>query len=352
MTRCGYWFWTEHPGSIRIKQWDRYNEVLGDPASQFEARDQKANIRSTYLQLIPHDYQGGGSEPTKPGGSGAAEKQVAEPGGRDQVWRELTSGVSSGFLDRVTGKKKMAEWLVDTSDTAKGELHFPETGKLFKSVVGSELNFVLAPDAVDLQLVTHPDRPADTSARIQGLLASGTVSEADMVGELQFVFLTGLHLGNYTCIEQWWHLVLKVILRAHQLVLACPTLCRALLRALHAQLVYSDRYISGGILDTLPQKKPRLRDALTVYKRRLNHALLPTSHPAPTPDQAAVGHAFVDLEAWFWKYGWDLRSDYVPDEHDEPRFDHLDDDSESGEYAPVVVELDDTGREVGLLRWD
>jgi len=65
-----------------------------------------------------------------------------------------------------------------------------------------------------------------------------------------------------------------------------------------------------------------------------------------TKEQGAVGHAFVNLEAWFWKYGWDLRSDYVP----EKLISSLADD-EDDEYQPVVVQLDERGREVGLVSW-
>jgi A1 cistron-splicing factor AAR2 len=180
-----------------------------------------------------------------------------------------------------------------------------------------------------------------------------------------------MHLGNYTCIEQWWFLVLKVLLCAHQLAVARPGLCRNLLLTFYAQMVYNDRFIvtqdlealgsskhypgsaasdnngSSGILDSMPLHKAKLRKALTVYKRRLDQALLGLGDRI-TQEQRSVGHAFGDLNAWFWRYGWDLHTEYVPEQVDRVG---VDDDGEANDYAPVVVELDADGREVGLVSW-
>ncbi len=204
----------------------------------------------------------------------------------------------------------------------------------------------------------------DTTADVLAVLNFSAVgaTEADIVGELQFVFLTGAHLTNLSCLDHWWHLLLDVVLRAYALVTARPRLCWNLILTLHAQLVYSDRYLvddsgegsgdgsggGGGILDSAgPGNRTRLREALIVYKRRLNSALLGLGD-AITQEQAAVGHAFVDLEAWFWKCGWDLRSDYVS----EVVVQGLSgDDDADDDYHPVVVQLDDRGREVGLVSW-
>jgi A1 cistron-splicing factor AAR2 len=358
MTRCGYWFVTKAK-EVRVKQWDRYNETLGEPASQFELREQKDNIDATYPQLLAY--------------------QTDEAKGGSPLWQDVTSCISTGLLDRVTGKKGADDWLLDTTDTAKGELHFQQqANKSLSTVVGeTELSFLFSPDVVDVQLLNltrGADYTTDTTAQVLSTLeddGASDVSEQDLVGELQFTFLTGLHLGNGSCLEQWWHLVIKVILRAHQLAISRPVLCRKLLATLLAQMVYTDRFIAqraesrngnskptaqdhtstaspeaatASILEVMPQYKAKLREALTIYKRRLNEALLGLDNDKITPQQAAVGQAFADLEAWFWRYGWDLRSDYVRGEtlSDGPV------DSDEDEL-PVVVELDGDGREIGLV---
>jgi A1 cistron-splicing factor AAR2 len=356
LTRCGYWFVTGDPKMVRVKQWDRFNETLGETASHFELREQRDSIESTYPKLIPYKLPG--------------QQSTQAPDAADAafLWQRLTSSVSPRLLDRISGKKAVPEWLFDTTDTAKGELHFQQQPDKATSTVvgGTELSFLFSPDVVDMQLLNLAnmhDYSTDTTSQIISTLdkEASELSDADLVGELQFTFLTGLHLGNGSCIEQWWHLVLKTIMRAHQLAVSRPVLCRALLETLLAQMIYNDLHIAQGvsssqdhqtpknspdtdgtILEVMPQNKEKLRQALIIYKRRLNEALLGLDGDI-TPEQAAVGHAFADLEAWFWKYGWDLRSDYVKETLSDGAV-HSEEDE-----LPVVVELDQDGREIGLF---
>ncbi|KAJ9134438.1 hypothetical protein NKR23_g10072, partial [Pleurostoma richardsiae] len=61
ISRSGYWFVTaaaRSPGRVRVKQWDRYNEVLGDPASRFEARAQRDGVAAAYQGLVPYGFRG------------------------------------------------------------------------------------------------------------------------------------------------------------------------------------------------------------------------------------------------------------------------------------------------------
>ncbi|TLD31672.1 hypothetical protein PspLS_02029 [Pyricularia sp. CBS 133598] len=412
MSRCGYWCVTATEGGagmVRVKQWDRYNEVLGEPASQFEARSHRDNIASFYQNLLPYNIRQDGartslsSQPKDLLSKGTSDLDPDLAIEKTAVWHHLTSSITEDLLRRVTGcpLPDAREWLVDTADTTKGEVNFAQASKLFKAVVGSELTFLFPRDdsGLDLNQLTTGERTTspDTTELITSVVDRNEhISEADVVGELQFAFLTAVHLGNPSCLDYWLHFVLRVLLRAHRLVVDRPALVRSLTKALHAQLVYSDRYVnassssssspadddasSDGFLDSIPQgSRKRLREALVLYKRRLNESLLGLGD-AITQPQAAVGQAFADLEAWFWKFGWDLRSDYMPpqgvekgaaaggddDEDDSPiQSQHQqqlkrrpgleaddDGDSDDDEYLPVVVELDGDGREVGLVSWN
>jgi A1 cistron-splicing factor AAR2 len=94
---------------------------------------------------------------------------------------------------------------------------------------------------------------------------------------------------------------------AYRLAVARPRLARALVEAVHAQLAYSDRYLEGeGVLDAMSAHARRLRRALTVYKSRLTEHLLALADRC-SPDQQAVGRTFEALESWLWRLGWDLR---------------------------------------------
>lgn len=393
LSRCGYWFVAQDDGGggrVRVKQWDKYNEVLAEPASRFELRDHRDNVASLYPQLVSFRH---GGDPAAGAGS---DDEV------QQLWHQLTSGISEGLLARVTGRRDASEWLVATSDTAQGEAGFPQTTtQLYKAVVGPrELEFLFPEADVDLtaavgshQANTSADTgadtsadtsagPPDTSAEILRLVDTPgtTISEADVTGELQLTFLTGLHLSNLSCVDQWWHLVLKVVLRAHRLALLRPRLAAALLRTLHAQMVYDERYIAGSggggggsgddpardeegtsILDIVPGNKRKLRRALALYRRRLDELLLDLPRGRATAEQGAVGKAFGELEAWFWKFGWDLRTDGGGGGEEEKTGsgggwanmsrggDDNDDDDDDDDYKPVIVDLDADGREVGLV---
>lgn len=381
LSRCGYWFVAQDRARVRVKQWDKYNEVLAEPASKFELRDHRDNVASLHPQLVSFRH---GSDPAAAaGGSGSDADETA------QLWSQLTSGVSEGLLARVTGRRDASEWLVATSDTAQGEASFPQTTtQLYKAVVGPrELQFLFPEGDVDLTAAAaaaglhqsddqtntsqdadaNPDTsaasgPPDTSAEILRLVDTpGTgVSEDDVTGELQLTFLTGLHLSSLSCVDQWWHLVLKVVLRAHRLALLRPRLAASLLRTLHAQMVYDEGYIAGAsaedqgtsILDIVPGNRRKLRRALALYRRRLDELLLDLPGGQATVEQGAVGKAFGGLEAWFWKFGWDLRTGGGAEEKtgiSGPGDDFGRNEDDDDDYKPVIVDLDADGREVGLV---
>jgi len=364
--RCGYWYLTKLPGVVRVKQWDRFNEVLGDAASQFEVRVEEANIESVYPSLKPYNLTEADGSTLKKASATGIKSQPVFMTDTAAMWRQLTDAISGPFLDRVTGKKDVSEWLVDSMDCVQGDARLPgglaTASETYRTIVGSELRFLFSQDLQDLRILDHDSSRstnADTSDRVLALLNSTTltVEEQDIVAELQFVFITGTHLGNTACLEHWWKLVLKIILRAFQLALERPTLCRWLLQTLHAQLVYTDNNVeslqqdgsiasdgpSGDrlLFHSLPHSKILIHSALVEYKRQLNSSLLDLGSSI-AQEQKAVGHAFEDLEAWLWRCGWDLRR-----RADRGRM-LLDDDDED-EDLPLIVDIDENGREIGLV---
>ncbi|KAL2020378.1 hypothetical protein VTK56DRAFT_8507 [Thermocarpiscus australiensis] len=395
VSRCGYWFVTGAQGIVRLKQWDGYNEVLGEPASQFEARDQRANIEAVYPTLKPYALlERKDSAPALRGAPSNGTPGWAPRTHPDWeqspvlLWRVLTEAISSEFLGRITGKRGVNEYLVDSTDWA-GDLSRGDSlsaSRAYVAGVSSELNFLFAQDFRDLQLLDRGPmkaRVSDTSARVQALLSnnSNPITERDILAELQFTFITGLHLSSSACLEQWWNLVLKIVLRAYSLAVSRPALARDLLQTLHAQLFYAEHHVGSSsssstttappeqqdsaddgtegssssssatdgpgsdrvVYQYKPQNREKLRLMLAQYKRRLNELLLGLGGRI-TPAQQAVGRAFEDLEAWLWRYRWDLRGE------DRPERDRVDvADSEDEDDPPVVVELDEAGREVGLV---
>ncbi|KAH0441445.1 AAR2 protein [Colletotrichum camelliae] len=363
-TRCGFWIVSSATEKIHVMQWDKFNEVVGEPASQVEARFQKDNIRDVYPKLAPYQFRALNAN-VKPAAS-ASQRQSQSPDPEfarsTNIWQQLTNAISPSLLSRITARQA-GDWAVHTSDRVKGALMLPaevELEKRIPNVVAStELNFTFSQAAktYDVESIgsARTEQAVDATAH---LLAAG-ISDDDIIGELQFAFLVGMHLGNEACIQQWWHMLVSLVLKAYTLPLKRPELARSLLQTITAQLVYNERYLDGSVLDYGPSYARDLRMALIVYKRRLNELLLALNSLA-TPEQALVGQAFSDLEAWVWKFGWDIRSDYLrkgkmrleDGEEVEVELDDLEAEDERGEFAPEMVELDESGKQKDLVSWD
>lgn len=131
----------------------------------------------------------------------------------------------------------------------------------------------------------------------------------EIIGELQFCYLTGMILGNLACLEQWAHIV-KVVFKAYRLALDDPEFFVKFIDAIHAQFVYDEEGIEGSIMDQDPTLSDDLRMILTIFKSRLNELLLAKGAEL-TPAQTRVGQAFESLESFLWKWDWDLRGNYV-----------------------------------------
>ncbi|KAK8092088.1 Protein AAR2-like protein [Apiospora hydei] len=298
-SRSAYWIFTpekdlQSPGRVYVKQWDKFNEVLNDPASHAEERFQKERLE-------------GGSE-TFQAGSGAEAPAFVD---KTTMWYQLTFAITPALLNRLTGGETKETWATNTSDRVAGGTSTVEEARLYANTT-SQLTFTFgmedllfdtkAEGAERTQQALDPTSWIVSELRKSSSDGEGVGSLNDLVGELQFAFLTGMHLGNYACLEQWWHYTTRVIFRAYRLA------------TVHAQLVYNDRNLEGSILDTAPNAgsggAKKLQKALTVYKSRLNEQLLALGDGC-TSAQQAVGAAFASLEGFLWTWDWDLRGEYL-----------------------------------------
>ncbi|KAL2182018.1 A1 cistron-splicing factor [Thermothelomyces heterothallicus CBS 202.75] len=371
VSRSGCWFITGSKGLLRVKEWDKYNEILGEPASSSgDARSQQDSLESIYSALKPYALHAHRDKSWTP----MDNKDPIWARTPGSLWSILASAVSRQALIRITGKPDAQDFLVESTDGAKDDR--PLAGQ---SPAGSGLNLLFTQDFRDLQVLDQGsmrDRVADTSSRIQSRLTTADqnsrITERDILADLQFTFLTGTHLSNSACLEHWWNLVLKMLLRAYGLVLSHPRLVRDFLTVLYAQLFYTEHYVASSssqpdhqdeaddkgkkhgpssdraIFQYKPQYRGRLRQVLAEYRRRLN-SLLEGLRGSTTADQEAVGRAFEDLEAWLWRKGWDLREGEGKQGSGSIKAVTVPDSEDEEDEQPVVVELDEQGREVGLL---
>lgn len=66
----------------------------------------------------------------------------------------------------------------------------------------------------------------------------------------------------------------------------------------------------GSILDYEPDLRNEFKMLLITFKSRLNEQLLAQGSDL-SDQQSAVGKTFEALESWLWRWGWDLRGNYV-----------------------------------------
>ncbi|KAG5821275.1 hypothetical protein H9Q74_000365 [Fusarium xylarioides] len=360
--RCGFWIVTNSVDTVHVMQWDRYNEVLGDSA-RAEARIQADNLDTIHSKLVP--YQ-------DPSAVNAASGELTQATSHKNLnmWEQLTGKITESLLNRVTGQN-YDNWTVHTGDRVKGSILMAGEMELDNSISNPllkarELNFGFSQRTKTYSTDnTGADRTLRATDATPYILSQVDASDNDLgpddvIGEFQFSFVVGVHLGNDSCIQQWWHMLLKIFLRAHLLPLRRPSLAAAFIRTLTAQLTYSASWLEGSILDTAESQTKDLRLSLTVYKRRLDEFLQGLGNDA-TSEQLAVATAFAGLEAVVTgTLDWDLRGDYLrrgkvmmeDGEEVELEVADLAAEDERGEWAPEIVDLDESGRQRDLVSWN
>jgi len=268
--------------------------------------------------------------------------------------------MKAALLNKVTGQKEWNHWHVSSSHDHKVSIHVDKDHDFGKDEI---LDFVFPKDdrtfSTDAVGRDRTEQAMDTTSHVKAII-SGACSYEDsdeIIGELQFCYLTGMLLGNIACMEQWLHLV-KVMFRAFRLVMEEPVLFRKFIQAVLAQLKYDGVGIEGSIFDMDGGLEHDLKGILTVFKSRLDEQLL-KAETRLTLEQKAVGDAFGEFESFLWKWrgGWDLRGNYVRSgqiqledgEFVEAELGDFEAEDERGEFAPAMVELDEDGLEKGRI---
>ncbi|KAL7919911.1 AAR2 domain-containing protein [Trichoderma austrokoningii] len=362
--RTGFWITSSGIDQVHVLQWDKFTETILEP-SRAEARIQADNLESFHEKLVPyHDPSSVNQEPIKMESS--LDQDSKE---KLRMWKRLSESVTERVLNRVTGQRANS-WHVDTTDRVKGAVLLAAEMELERRLSNHllqsrELNFSFSQNSKTYNAESlGADRTlaaTDATPYMKSVMTAPgkELTDDDVVGELQFAFIVGVHLGNDACIQQWWHMVLKLVLKAHLLPEYFPVLASKLLQAIASQIRYSSEWLGESILDYGGSNSHDLRLALIVYKRRLAEVLERLGQEA-TADQIKVGSSFAKVEAEVVGLGWDLYGDYLrkgkvmmeDGEEVELEMAELQAEDERGEWAPEVVQLDEQGRQLDLVSWN
>ncbi|KAI1426681.1 A1 cistron-splicing factor [Xylaria sp. FL1777] len=366
-SRSGYWIYTpeKHDGQlgcVYVKQWDAYNEVFRDLTNQAEKPFQNERLEQIVPRLSPYLLREASTESSHKVALSQGEDNPADLLGDQNIWYQLTFAIQPDLLNRVIGHEQDI-WHVTTTDSVAGDAGLAKEAQLYDSGT-SQLRFTFPMDA----RLINPEATGAERTR-QALDPTGWIIDKlespdgdhrpeDLIGEFQFAFIVGMHLGNFACLDQWFFLATQLIFRSYGLTVDRPQQARELIQTFHAQLLYNERYLQGDVLELMSERARKLKLALITYKTRLDEKLEALGDLC-TPEQQAVGIAFSSLESWLLRIGWDLNGEYVRSgnvmledgEMVEAELSDFEDEDERGEFAPTVVEMEN-GTEAGLLSWD
>ncbi|KAI8936780.1 hypothetical protein NX059_006025 [Plenodomus lindquistii] len=341
-SRNGAWFYvTPGTGSpqVFVKKWDHATEDLVAETAQAEVLRCKANLGSIWKDgLTPYRQ-------TVHEGDTGAESEWSE---ESTDWCQLTSQITPTLLSRICGLNP-DHWSLSSASSASQDLdEIPglESSNLLQSE--KELRFL----PIDLKRTwregatgrERTEAAQDRSWFLGDLIDNHCQArdkrgrENEILGELQFAFLMVLTLNNNSCLEQWKRL-LRLLFTCQQAVKERSTLFLDLLKVLRLQLahcadmegeLFDMKEVGGGFLKPLFS---RFRSTLDDFDGKWKSDLV---------DEVEEVQEFLQKE-----FGWQIDGSYVKrgmleledGERVEMDMNGADEDDESGEYAPAIVEL-------------
>ena len=163
-----------------------------------------------------------------------------------------------------------------------------------------------------------------------------------VLGQMQICFLVVLTVANYSCLEEWKR-CLELVLTSKQALSERQAWFADFLALLKKQMERCED-VDGGLFDLSDEGGGLLKRWLKVFKRTLNQKF-------GSGEGIEVKDNMEELEEIMKKmYGWDLSDNFLrkgnlqleDGELVELEVGDMHGEDEDGEYAPVVVDLEDT----------
>lgn len=348
--RHGVWFNVPPPGndplSLHVKKWNAQKEDLEQEADEAELLRYRANIGSLWRErLTPYRQRVSGPDNAsqKPG------TELMEDGlDSDTDWTSLTSHISNDMLNRICGETP-DHWTLTTASSANRDLEsIPGLSEQESRLEPEkELNFL----PIDLKRTwregatgrERTDAARDRTWALRHLTIEfcQKLGLSDVLGEFQFCFIMTLTLNNYSCLEQWKR-ILQLVLTSFSAIDDDPSFFSTFLSVLRLQMQHSQD-AEGGLFDLTEDGARLLRDLL----RRFRFGLKQNKENGSMGDEDVVSE-LEELELYLKKeHGWEFDATYLKHgileledgERVEMDFEEDDEDEETGEYAPVIVEM-------------
>ena len=280
-------------------------------------------------------------------------------------WNELTSYLSTPLLDRVFSssasgaRHNTSSWTLSSVSAAAQDAsaeHIPGLSSTeTSSVLGPHISLNLLPiitkqtwpsGAVGRDRTVHAqDRSWYLMHLMDSISSNRQESARQLLGEVQICFLMVLTLANYSCFEQWKR-IFNIIFTCKSALTEIEQFFVLALRMLKSQLMHCED-VEGGLFEFRDEGSAGwLWNLLSTFKGNMNEVY----RKEESGSEKLLEEALQDLETFMQEtYGWQLSEkgsvlkkgllDLEDGERVEMDLNDADEDDETGEYAPVVVEM-------------
>ena len=341
--RHGRWLNIEasKTASVHVFKWNTNEETL----VLLESRSSEALAATSAIPTLRKrglvDY-----EALEDATSNAQAKQDANSPSRPGDWDALSSRISSRTLIRIIS----LDWTLTSTSSA------PEDTERIPGLTELEASSKLRGDTsldfafVDLKQ-TWPEeaigRDRTEKARdrtwylghlMDGLSPGDRQAGAkELLAELRFCFLMVLTLANYSCLEQWKR-ILSVIFTCRDGLSEIEGYFVEVLKALRLQMAHVDD-VDGGLFELRDDSGSGwLKQLVSRFKGSVEEV---TKEGSELRQELERFETFMK-ERYGWESGRNLLKRGMLELEDgekvEMTMDGADEDDETGEYAPVVVE--------------
>lgn len=337
--RSGAWFHVKEEidnlPDLHIKKWVAQNEELAAETDVAAVLRWRANLGSIWRERLTPYRQTVTQDAT----------EGNEPQEEKLDWHKLTDCITEHVLDRITGASPSADhWALTSASSCKADID--DIPGLSKDEASSTMEKDLGFLPINLKQTWREGAVGrertlaaqDRSWALTQLIDTSCQDPLDIVGELQFCFLSLLTLNNNSCLEQWKRL-LGLILTSFEAIHQYPTLYVRFLTTLKLQLEHCQD-AEGGLFDMREEGSTLLRPLLKKFRNGLDQQ----SGAAKVDIMDELDELEEYLRA---EHGWLLNQDYARqgmlqlEDGEEVMMDMNpeDEEDESGDYAPVMVEL-------------
>ena len=328
--RDGFWFQVPQPtptapSPLVVRKWDTRQGCL------VEAEDVES-----YRPVLNELWERGLTPYRQ-----SAEKGIVGSGD----WEALTEHVTPGILEHLTQSKGWS--LTSASCASVDHDHIPglndeEMG--FKErelgVLGIVLERPWPKGAVGRE---RTEAVLDGSWALKEVVKKWQAMDGEwghtILGQMEACFVMVLTLANYSCVEEWKR-CLGLVLKCNSAVREEGKFFAQFLALLNRQIRRCED-VDGGLFD--------MNEASSLLKLRLRDFRRTIDRSLGNEEGEDVKEEMAELETTLRKmFGWELSEDFVrkgtleleDGETIEMEISSMEEEDESGEYAPVVVDLD------------